>query len=339
MADELRVALDDAEARESCLVPSTTAVRNRLDHLTRRGELARVQSSAYARAAHWDGLDAARRAMCRIRALATLHPDWVFCGASAALVHGLSVSYRSASRIEVATRKEAPCRSTRNVGRHVIGRDERTVVAGVRVSTLERTVYDCLRRLDFRGGLALADSALRVTGKPREWLTSLFAAPHKGARGIKHARVVASYADGRAESGGESIARGAMIELGFMLPELQVEVPDPLEPWHGYRVDFAWAALDGATVFGEFDGREKYRNPRMTQGRDAVDVFADERLRESRISAQGARILRFSFADLLDDQRFSRLLVAYGVPRVDEPGRIELRPGHRDWQPSDDGSR
>ena len=39
-----------------------------------------------------------------------------------------------------------------------------------------------------------------------------------------------AYADGRSENGGESIVRGIMIDLGFALPELQVEIEDPLCP-------------------------------------------------------------------------------------------------------------
>ena len=67
-------------------------------------------------------------------------------------------------------------------------------------------------------------------------------------------------------------------------------------------------------MLGELDGREKYENQAMTKGRDAVQVLADERLRESRVSASGAKIMRFSFAEAVKPARMKHLLKAFGVP-------------------------
>ena len=91
---------------------------------------------------------------------------------------------------------------------------------------------------------------------------------------------------------------------------------DPLERRRRYRADFLWTLPDGSQVIGEFDGREKYVNPEMTGGRDVVDVLADERLRESRISACGAPIMRFSYRDVCDRRFFDRLLRTFRIPHV-----------------------
>ena len=70
---------------------------------------------------------------------------------------------------------------------------------------------------------------------------------------------------------------------------------------------------------GELDGRQKYVDPTMTRGRATVDLLADERLRESRLT-RVARVVRFSFADVCNADYFERLLDSFRIPR---------RPGFR----------
>jgi hypothetical protein len=125
---------------------------------------------------------------------------------------------------------------------------------------------------------------------------------------------VAALANGLSESGGESTARAVMIEEGFMWPTLQKEVTDPVDKSKKFRVDFYWQ-LPSGDVAGELDGREKYRNPEMTNGKDAVDVLADERLRESRVSGTNVKIMRFSYGNVLNTEFFCHLLTSYGIPR------------------------
>lgn len=122
------------------------------------------------------------------------------------------------------------------------------------------------------------------------------------------------FADGNSENGGESFARGVMIEEGFLPPRLQVEIPDPVEPGRMYRVDYLWET-DGGVIVGELDGRDKLADPALRKGKSMADVLRDERTRESRLTATGAKVMRFSFKDVLDRKRFVRMLEAFGVPR------------------------
>ncbi|MBR1828943.1 MAG: hypothetical protein IJ781_05465, partial [Atopobiaceae bacterium] len=122
------------------------------------------------------------------------------------------------------------------------------------------------------------------------------------------------YADPLAANGGESVARAVMIEQGFMIPELQAEVTDPLDPSQTYYVDYRWQ-LEGGDVIGELDGRDKYVLPEMMGGRDTLGVVIDERHRESRLTVPGTKVLRFSFRDVMDVERFVSLLELYGIPR------------------------
>ena len=105
-----------------------------------------------------------------------------------------------------------------------------------------------------------------------------------------------------------------MIEQGFMIPELQVKIGDPLDPSGSYYVDFRWR-LSSGDVIGELDGKDKYVLPEMTGGRETIDVVIDERHRESRLTVPGSKVMRFSFRDVLDEGRFVSLLELYGIPR------------------------
>lgn len=136
------------------------------------------------------------------------------------------------------------------------------------------------------------------------------------------------YADARSESGGESIARAAMIRQGFALPELQVALPQPLNPRRTYRVDFLWTRLDGSKVIGEFDGMQKYEDKALRGGRSSLRVLADEQHREAQLTLYGMPIVRFSYKDVANTGRFVELLNRYGIPRSDEAARAERRLAH-----------
>lgn len=57
-------------------------------------------------------------------------------------------------------------------------------------------------------------------------------------------------------------------------------------------------------------------------GRDAAQVLADERRRESRISAYGVPIMRFSLEEALDEDVFAALLRAFHAPLARDPPEI-----------------
>ena len=82
-----------------------------------------------------------------------------------------------------------------------------------------------------------------------------------GARGIRQARWVIRFADGRAQLPGESVSRLQLVRLGFRTPQLQVPVAGPAG--RTYFVDFG---LDDVHAFGEFDGKDKYLDEAMRRG-------------------------------------------------------------------------
>lgn len=315
----------EAEQAQSCLVVEDPRVRESLRHYLRSGKVVCPAAGVYARTEHWECLNDRQRSLHTMRALQRLHPDWVFCRDSAAVAWGLPLSFDRMREVHVATSPENRSRSTRGVRRHVVANVACEVVDGLRVTSLPLTMFDCMRSMDFGHALSVADAALHSGVVSRRDLAKTFQERGKHRTGARKALRTLLYADGRSESAGESLARAKMIELGFALPELQVELPNPIDPVHSYRVDFLWLREDGSYAIGEFDGFVKYSDEAVRGGRSALRVLADERQRESRLSVYGMPIVRFTYGDVMDAAGFSRLLKGFGIPQSDSIAEKESK--------------
>ena len=182
---DLRLAalLDEAETRTSCLVPANDADRKALDR-RKPAEVICPRPGLYARRAKWELLKRHPdiRALMVVRGLATQHPDWVFAHVSAALAHGLQVSGRSLGKIHLATNQTAHTESSGQIVRHCVPDEELAEcvsVGGVRVTSLLRTAFDCMRSLPADEALVVADSLLRKTGRTAWWLCSRLRRHHQ----------------------------------------------------------------------------------------------------------------------------------------------------------------
>ena len=311
---ELEKLFFAAEQEHRCLTAADRRLTRNLQRAAKLGLAVRPLQGVYALRAWWDTQNPRERAASVVRGLALMHPSWVFAGPSAAVLQGLSTSSLDLTHIYVSDSSASSSRSTDDIVRIFVEHDEPALVDGVCVTSLIRTAFDCMRMQGFRRALAVADSALRVSGLSRNQLLSLLNDRFTGYRRIGFVRSVAGFADGLSQNGGESMARAAIIELGYQIPELQAKVTDPIDGTT-YFADYLWRLGGHDMVAGELDGREKYTNPQMTDGRSMVDVLADERLRESRISARSIRVMRFSYRESQDDARFSSILDAFGIPK------------------------
>lgn len=260
----------------------------------------------------WDLLTPSERALRTIKGLAKFHPDWAFWGYDAALLWGLEVPNdllgpRFLVKTGCSVTLSSGCRLSRP---QMAGALER--VDGVRVTSFWRTVEDCLLRAPFSYGLAIADSALRAKGVSRWDLCERLRADCEGRRGYRRAQVIASYADGLSENGGESRFRAFFIAYGFPVPELQVEFRDPLDPSQVFRVDYFWRLVDGTCVIGELDGKGKY-TLQNGEGREPVDPFVAERQRESHLTMLGHKVLRFTFDELKNPGKLAEKMRLAGI--------------------------
>ena len=138
-----------------------------------------------------------------------------------------------------------------------------------------------------------------------------------GRRGITTLRRVCEYVDPRAESGGESFVRAVLIELGYEIFDLQLEVPDIERPGKTRRLDIVLRRDDGRLVDLEVDGRGKYADPGMTGGREVVDIMMGERRREAGITAFDISVVRMSPGMARNEDLVRSRLAIYGVhPRA-----------------------
>lgn len=324
--DDLRQRLTEAHNSGHCLVADSRSDSRRLRKACERGDVISPAKGVFALPEIWKELKPRAREWQKLQGLGMLHPDWVFTHASAAVLHGLYVSYRLMGTVHVATERRSWKRNKESVRRHMVEGDRTARIGHATATSITRTAFDCLRTYDFRCALAIADSTLRFGDITQDQLTHAIEAYNYRNRGAWRAAGVVPWANPLSENGGESIARAVMIEEGFEVPELQVEIPSPTNSEDMYRVDFYWHLING-DVAGELDGREKYRNPEMTGGRDVVDVLADERLRESRLTGANAKVLRFSMADVMNPRQFHHLLLSFGVPDGRAVPDVAIRSG------------
>lgn len=341
---EVDALLDAAEAAHACLAlsgepagsadpvgpaspvvlagPLADPLAQRIRRRHRAGELVSPHRGLFARATTWRSLNPCERDLWAMRALSLLHRDWVFCGFSAAEAHGLWTPWRPGGPLHAARLGARPVAAGRRAGRGSAGIVWRRLpvptcqmVGSIRATPLDVTVVDCLCEMPFVDALGIADCWLRGTGLTCGDLARRVERHGAGRRGVQQARQTAARADGRAENGGESFCRARMIELGYRTPRLQVEIPDPIEPWEVKRVDFLWDKHDGTRIVGELDGLVKYTDRALMNGLDSERVRARERLRESRLAVPGVSVMRFSIGDARNDRLFRRLLDRYGVPK------------------------
>lgn len=261
--------------------------------------------------------------LCMMRAMQTLHPSWVFCYESAAVAFGLPVSYERLDKVHVVASRQNRNAVSESIRWHVVENDEFSIVQGLRVTSLPRTVYDCMRTENFGQALAIADGALRVSGGSSSSFATYFARIGSTHTGAAHAIRTMHYANALSESGGESIARATMIQQGFALPRLQVALPQPLNQKRSFRVDFLWTRLDGSRVIGEFDGMKKYEDATLLSGRSPLRALADEQHREAQLTLYEMPIMRFSYRDVLNVEGFTKLLNRYEIPQSDEVAHFE----------------
>ncbi|GMA25257.1 hypothetical protein GCM10025864_30160 [Luteimicrobium album] len=188
---------------------------------------------------------------------------------------------------------------------HALTSADRTDVDGVPVTSLERTVLDCLCSLPAERGLVIADSALRA-GADLDSLRER-ADAWTGRRGIRVARKVLALADIEAESAGESRTRWQLAVGGLPRPVLAI----PVETFLGWRwVDLGWPELK---VGIEFDGAIKYSGGGY--GDPGRRLFEEKRRHDALVEA-GWILIRVTWADLAHPERLvARVRAALAAAR------------------------
>ncbi|MEO3937981.1 type IV toxin-antitoxin system AbiEi family antitoxin domain-containing protein [Dermatophilaceae bacterium Soc4.6] len=220
---------------------------------------------------------------------------------SAAALHGLPLPLGRLDTVHV-TRVSGWPRGWRARGLWVHHADSTEasleLVDGVLVTSVARTVADCLRAHPPRVSVPIADAALHrglVTG--REVWDEIALQCHWVGR-VLRTDVALPLVDGRRESWLESYAAVLFHEWGIDPPVPQLLVLDDAQRFVA-RVDAGWE--EDATVL-EIDGSQKYLLPQSSTAQRVVDphaAFRAEKARYDALGNLGLERVRFGLDDLL----------------------------------------
>ena len=312
--------LTQAEQEGRCLIPPSTAIRKAL--LRRTGSaIVSPMPGLFARKTRWEELNRAQRHVEIVRALAIQHPEWTFCSYSAACLLGLEVSWRHLNVVHVCSEAKPSARPGARIQRHRTEPAGAIDQGGMLITPPIQTVTDCLLQTGFADGMPIADSAISKLGLMREQLMEEVEkrAGARNGRAIRTALTTLQFADARAESGGESVARAVMIETGFAPDRLQYELTDPFDSTESMRTDFAWERQARELTLGELDGLVKYTDQTMLAGRTTAETLVAERQREAHLSLYGHPLIRFTMNEVRSAGVLAKKLQAAGVRQTALP--------------------
>ena len=208
MDRDVQCLIHEASCRDSCAVSFNRNYERVMQRRVDAGTLVSPLPRLYADTQRWSELNPAERRIWVMHGMRDFHDDWVYSGTSAAVAHGLSVSYRHIGPLEIADVHGGRRRYHGRVLTRYVKDDEPEIASYVYATSLPRTVFDCARDLPLRDALAVADSALATGRITRQQLIDYVDASPEECIGIERARLVARLADGRAGSGGERSRSG-----------------------------------------------------------------------------------------------------------------------------------
>jgi very-short-patch-repair endonuclease len=250
-------------------------------------------------------------------ALIRRNPGLVVSHESAAYLHGVDLLPPAGTAVPPLTltrRAKEPGRAQVQgalVRAATLPDDHVTSAFGVPVTTVARTIMDIARASGFMEGVVAADSALHshvvvkvefavILEKCGQW------------PGVVRARRVLGFADGRAESALESVARVRFAEFGIPPPNLQVNIQGK----QGFigRVDFCWHEY---RTIAEADGAMKYDS----QGRERARA---QLARDEKFHDEGWGTFHFTWREIFHEPApaIGRLRRAFArsAPRPGRPG-------------------
>ncbi|MGN6330637.1 MAG: type IV toxin-antitoxin system AbiEi family antitoxin domain-containing protein [Motilibacteraceae bacterium] len=278
--------------------------RQEADRLISTGEWQRVRHGSYCLRSAWERADGRQRHLMAAEA-ATRRLDGppVLSHASAAMLWGFPDWGVDVSKVHVTRGDRWPGRQVAGVVHHSgqLPESEITRHRGLLVTTPARTVLDCLAGLSFDAGVVMTDAALHAGLVSPDELEALFEQRRDWPGSALLSRVL-PFADGRAETPGESRLRVVYARRGLPIAVPQYAIPTRLGTFY---VDL-W--IRELRLVSEFDGRRKYQPPQgaaltlaSSAERAAVDAVIAEKRREDALREQGVEVVRVMWQELDDE--------------------------------------
>jgi hypothetical protein len=245
----------------------------------------------------------------------------VFWGPSAAVLHGLPLYRLTPAHVHTAILGARHGRTRAGTMQHNVDVPTEDIVEieGIRCTSLDRTLLDLACSTPATTALSAADAALgreSVRGHRQDseramlWHARMAArADRSRVRGIRRARWILEFADGRAQLPGESVSRFLLHQLGFR--EVLLQVPVTGAEGRNYWLDFGFPR---SRTFGEFDGQGKYVDEELRGDRTVEQVVLDEKRREDDVrGVTGWRFARWEDRHISSADTLGKRLAAFGV--------------------------
>jgi hypothetical protein len=151
-------------------------------------------------------------------------------------------------------------------------RAEEFLLAGLPVTTPQRTSFDIGRRKPIGDAIARLDALLRATGVKRSEVLEV-ADQHRGARGLRQLETALELVDAGSQSPRETWLRLLLIRAGLPRPTTQI----PVVAGGGTKVYYLDMGWEDVMVAAEYDG-EHHRLDRWQYTKDIRRSEALERL-------------------------------------------------------------
>lgn len=184
----------------------------------------------------------------RVVGVALGSPGAVIAGLAASAMHGAKWVDDTVPVELIAT---ARCQRGLIVRRETLHEDEIMTIAGIRVTTPARTIFDLGRHLSRDRAIERMDALMNICSVDLEDV-ALIAKRHAGARGLRRLRVALPLADAGAESLPETRLRMLFVDAGLPRPTTQFVILDE-SGRYVRRIDMCWEEFK---VGAEYDGEQ-----------------------------------------------------------------------------------
>lgn len=296
-----------------------------VERAVRHGDVRRLGRGVFVAKSRWLQASRRDRHLLLVDAAVRRQPQAVVSHHSAALLHSLPIPWHLPGWVALTTNGSTRTATPRTLLRlEPAGLPQADIdhISGLSVTSVDRTVVDCLRELPLPDAVAIGDAALRAHGVSPASL-ELMRTQQRGWPFITNADRALPILDGRRENWFESWSFARLWQLGIEPPEPQVTVYDLRGRFLG-RVDGLW--LDEGVV-AEADGSGKYLgqfDPDGASGEAAGRVVLAEKVREDRIRDCGLEFVRWDVEDMSRDPQ----AVAERVERARKRGDFGRFKGH-----------
>lgn len=255
----------------------------------------RVRQGAYTFTDLWSSMDAVERHLVAARAvLRRLGDRAALSHTSAALMHGIHVWGADLSLVHVTRLDGGAGRTEAGVVHHegLAIDDDLEVTSDGLVMKAARAALEAAAIVDAEAAVVMLDSGLHLKLFTPEEMAARFALMQHWP-GALHLQFAVRFADGRAESVGESRSRYLCYAHGLPAPDLQFHVYDDSGRLVGVT-DMVWREH---RLLGEFDGKVKYGRL-LKPGEDPGDAVFREKRREDELRRlTGFGMVRIVWAD------------------------------------------